>query len=439
MNNFHKNHSMFRLFRKPVLPRCGVAGLRSQARLVAYGLVFVLAAGSGMAQSPIDPTLLARAERLAHQTIIVDGHVDLPYRLRVKHFRLERQYLGMPLKSDGNFDYEKAKRGGLSAPFMSVYIPAEFQVTGGAKALADSLIDMVRGIVQAHPGKFALANTPADLQRNFKKGLISLPIGMENGAGLEDDLNNVRYFFDRGIRYVTLTHGKDNRIGDSSYDTTRTWKGLSPFGRRVVAEMNRVGMLVDISHVSDDTFFQVLEISKTPVIASHSSCRAFTPGFKRNMSDEMLRALNKNGGIVMINFSTLFLDEKLRLETEKNEKVLADFLKTKALKPGDDAAQPYVAQFEREHPNPKASIERVADHIDHAVRLAGIDHVGFGSDFDGVGDTLPVDLKDVSQYPNLLAVLLKRGYTDAQIVKMCSGNFFREWNEVLGRAEWGSR
>lgn len=418
-----------------VLPRRIAAGLRSQARLIAHVLLTTSALGTASAQTPPDPALLARAERLAHQNLIVDGHVDLPYRLRVKHFRLERQYLGMPLKSDGNFDYEKAKRGGLSAPFMSVYIPAEFQVTGGAKLLADSLIDMVRGIAAAHPGKFALANSPTDLQRNFKKGLISLPMGMENGAGIEDNLNNVRYFFDRGIRYVTLTHGKDNRIGDSSYDTTRTWKGLSPFGRRVVTEMNRVGMLVDISHVSDDTFFQVLELTKTPVIASHSSCRTFTPGFRRNMSDDQLRALGKNGGIVMINFSTLFLDEKLRLETEKNEKALADFLKTKNLKPSDDAAQPYVEQFEREHPNPKASIERVADHIDHAVKLAGIDHVGFGSDFDGVGDTLPVDLKDVSQYPNLLAVLLKRGYTDAQIVKLCSGNFLRVWNRVLAAAE----
>lgn len=430
---------MIRLFRntEPVLPRCGVAGLRSQARSVATLLLVLFAVVTATAQTPLDPALLARAERLAHQNLLVDGHVDLPYRLRVKHFRLERQYLGMPLKSDGNFDYEKAKRGGLSAPFMSVYIPAEFQVTGGAKLLADSLIDMVRGIAAAHPGKFALANSPTDLQRNFKKGLVSLPMGMENGAGIEDDLNNVRYFFDRGIRYVTLTHGKDNRIGDSSYDTTRTWKGLSPFGRRVVAEMNRVGMLVDVSHVSDDTFFQVLELTKTSVIASHSSCRAFTPGFRRNLSDDQLRALGKNGGIVMINFSTLFLDEKLRLETEKNEKALADFLKTKNknLKPSDDAAQPYVEQFEREHPNPKASIERVADHIDHAVKLAGIDHVGFGSDFDGVGDTLPVDLRDVSQYPNLLAVLLKRGYTDVQVVKMCSGNFLRVWEEVLSRSE----
>ncbi len=377
----------------------------------------------------------AHADQLAHQNVIVDGHVDLPYQLRIKHFRLERQYLGIPVRSEGNFDYEKAKRGGLSAPFMSVYIPAEFQITGGAKILADSLIDMVRGIAAAHPDKFALAMTPAQVQTNFKNGLISLPMGMENGAGLEDDLKNVRYFFDRGIRYVTLTHGKDNRIGDSSYDSTRTWKGLSPFGREVVAEMNRIGMLVDISHVSDDTFFQVLELTKTPVIASHSSCRAFTPSFKRNLSDEQLRALGKNGGIAMINFSTLFLDERLRLDTQAKEKQLTDLLKTRGLKPTDEAAKSLVAQFQREHPTRFAPIELVADHIDHAVRLAGIDHVGFGSDFDGVGDTLPVDLKDVSQYPNLLAVLLKRGYTDEQVAKLCSGNFFRVWNQVLAAAK----
>jgi membrane dipeptidase len=379
--------------------------------------------------------LAARADQLAHQNIIVDGHVDLPYQLRIKHFRLERRYLGIPLRSEGNFDYEKARRGGLSVPFMSIYIPAEFQVTGGARALADSLIDMVRGIAAAHPDKFALAMNPAQVRENFKNGLISLPMGMENGAGLEDDLKNVRYFFDRGIRYVTLTHGKDNRIGDSSYDSTRTHKGLSPFGREVVAEMNRIGMLVDVSHVSDDTFFQVLQLTKTPVIASHSSCRAFTPSFKRNMSDDQLRALGKNGGIVMINFSTLFLDESLRLDAQEKEKQLADFLKTKGLKPDDAAAKPLVAQFQREHPTRYAPIDLVADHIDHAVKLAGIDHVGFGSDFDGVGDTLPVDLKDVSQYPNLLAVLLKRGYTDEQIAKLCSGNFLRVWSQVLAAAK----
>ncbi|MCY7349394.1 MAG: dipeptidase [Cytophagaceae bacterium] len=379
--------------------------------------------------------LQARAERLAHQNIIVDGHVDLPYRLRIKHFRLERQYLDMPIKSDGNFDYEKAKRGGLSAPFMSVYIPAEYQITGGARVLADSLIDMVRGIAAAHPDKFALANSPAQVQTNFKNDLISLPMGMENGAPIENEVKNVRYFFDRGIRYVTLTHGKDNQICDSSYDSTRTHGGLSAFGREVVVEMNRLGMLVDISHVSDDTFFQVIDLSKVPVIASHSSCRAFTPGFKRNMSDEMIKALGKNGGIIMINFATSFLDETMRLGNADKGKQLIALLKEKGLKETDEAAKPIITQFQRENPTVFAPIELVADHIDHAVKLAGIDHVGFGSDFDGVGDTLPTDLKDVSQYPNLIRVLLKRGYSETDIAKLCSGNFFRVWNQVLSAAK----
>lgn len=375
--------------------------------------------------------LQSKAEQLAHQQIIVDGHVDLPYQLRIKRFRLERQYLGMPLKSDGNFDYEKARRGGLSAPFMSVYIPAEYQITGGARLLADSLIDMVRGIAAAHPDKFALANSPEQVKTNFKNNLISLPMGMENGAPIENELKNVRYFFDRGIRYVTLTHGKDNQICDSSYDSTRTHGGLSGFGREVVAEMNRLGMLVDVSHVSDDTFFQVIALSKVPIIASHSSCRAFTPGFKRNMSDDMIKALGKNGGIIMINFATSFLDETMRLGNAAKQTQLADLLKEKGVKMSDAAAKPIAEQFQREQPALFAPIELVADHIDHAVKLAGIDHVGFGSDFDGVGDTLPTGLKDVSQYPNLIRVLLERGYSEGDIAKLCSGNFLRIWTQVL--------
>lgn len=383
--------------------------------------------------------LQSRAEKLAHQNIIVDGHVDLPYRLRIRRFRLEREYLGIPMRSEGNFDYEKAQRGGLSAPFMSVYIPADYQITGGAKVLADSLIDMVRGIAAALPDKFALANSPAQVEENFKKGLISLPMGMENGAGLEDKVTNVRYFFNRGIRYITLTHGKNNLLGDSSYDSTRTHGGLSEFGKRVVAEMNRLGMLVDISHVSDDTFFQTLDASKVPVIASHSSCRHFTPAFKRNLSDDMLVALGRKGGIVMINFSTIFLDETMRLDIQEKGEKLAALLKEKGLKEDDEASKPIVARFRRDYPALFAPIALVADHIDHAVKLAGIDHVGFGSDFDGVGDTLPTGLKDVSQYPNLLAELLKRGYTEEQIAKLCYQNFFRVWNEVIAGAEGAGR
>ncbi len=361
--------------------------------------------------------LQRHAEELAHRYIITDGHVDLPFRLRIRNFRFEKEFIGIPVETEeGDFDYVRAKEGGLDAPFMSIYIPARRQLDGTAKVFADSLIDMVQGIAEAIPDKFALARTPDEVEANFAKGLISLPMGMENGAPIMDDLANVKYFYDRGIRYITLTHSKDNQICDSSYDSTRTWKGLSPFGREVVAEMNRVGIMVDISHVSDQTFYQVIEMTRAPVIASHSSCRKFTPGFERNMSDDMIRKLGENGGVIQINFGSTFLDGEV-----------ADYRSAMRGSDGQD-----------QEPDPElmfADVQKVADHIDHVVALAGIDHVGLGSDFDGVGDSLPTGLKDVSQYPNLIAELLSRGYSDEDIEKICYKNVFRVWRQVESVAE----
>jgi len=379
-----------------------------------------------------DDQLRAFANELAHKYIITDGHVDLPYRLKQSHFTLEREYLGIPIKSDdGDFDYERAKKGGLDAPFMSIYIPSSYQLqTDMGKALADSLINMVQGIASNIPDKFALAGSAEEVEANFKNGLISLPMGMENGAPVGKDLGNVKYFYDRGIRYITLTHGKDNQICDSSYDTTHTWNGLSPFGRDVVAEMNRVGIMVDISHVDDSTFYQVMKIAKAPCIASHSSCRKFTPGFQRNMSDDMIRQLGQNGGVIQINFGSGFLDSAVSKANDENRKKLQAILKEKNLSFRDSAARPVMEQFRKDNPSLYADVETVANHIDNVVKLVGIDHVGIGSDFDGVGDSLPNGLKDVSQYPNLIYALLKRGYTEEDIAKICSGNVFRVWKKV---------
>lgn len=379
-----------------------------------------------------DDALYEQAVQLAHNVIITDGHVDLPYRLRVKNFRLEREYLGIPVKTDeGDFDFERAKKGGLDAPFMSIYIPSSFQlIPDKGKALADSLIDMIHGIAKAHPDKFAFAGSPQEVEQHTKAGKISLPMGMENGAPIGDDLANVKYFHDRGIRYITLTHAKDNQICDSSYDTLNTHNGLSPFGEKVVAEMNRVGIMVDISHVSDSTFYDVLKITQAPLIASHSSCRYFTPGFQRNMSDDMIKALAANGGVIQINFGASFIDSVARTNQpllDSLEKILID----KGLTSSDSAAQPIIDQFVKDHRELYSDVERVADHIDHVVKLVGMDHVGLGSDYDGVGDSLPIGLKDVSQYPNLIFVLLKRGYTPEEIEKICSGNVFRVWNKVI--------
>lgn len=375
--------------------------------------------------------LQEEANRLAQAFPIVDGHVDLPYRLRVHNFKLEREYMGIPIQTDdGDFDYTRARRGGLDAPFMSIYIPSSYQESGGAKQLADSLIDMVAGIAAAHPDKFKIVRSPEEILANHRKGIISLPLGMENGAPIGDSLENVAYFARRGIRYITLTHATDNLICDSSYDSTRTWNGLSPFGRQVVLEMNRQGIMVDISHVSDSSFYQVLALTDVPCIASHSSARKFTPGFERNMSDDMIRKMGQHGGVIMVNFGSTFLDGKINRQRDSLRNMLDEALEAQGLNSQDSLAQPFIEQFQQQHPMLFADVETVADHIDHIVALAGIDHVGLGSDFDGVGDSLPTGLKDVADYPNLIRVLLERGYNSEDISKICSGNIFRVWRAV---------
>lgn len=403
-----------------------------------FALIFLVGAFScSQKEAVIDYTKMTDEERLkaatqiAQSTIMVDGHVDLPYRMKVGGFTLQREILDVSVRTpDGNFDYPRAKEGGLDAPFMSIYIPASNQkIPGASKALADSLILMTERLASTFPDKFAMAYSPADIEANFAKGLISLPMGMENGAGIEDDLANVQYFHKRGIRYITLTHGTDNLIGDASYDTTGTYGGLSEFGEKVVAEMNRVGIMVDLSHVSDNTFRDALAISKVPVIASHSSVRKFTPGFERNMSDELIQAMAKNGGVMMINFGGSFIDSAYAAGGAKVREHIVNWLAENKLSRRDSAAQAYISEYAAAN-NPFPTVQKVADHIDHVKNLVGIDYVGLGSDFDGVGDSLPTGLKDVSMFPNLIAELLKRGYSKEDIEKICYKNVFRVWKAV---------
>jgi membrane dipeptidase len=377
-----------------------------------------------------DQQRLVLAKKLAKEYIMVDGHVDLPYRMKVGGFTLQREILNVAERSEGgNFDFPRSKEGGLDAPFMSIYIPANYQQTGGAKVFADSLILMTERITKTWPDKFAMAYSPKDIENNFKMGKISFPMGIENGAAIEDDIKNVEYFYKKGVRYMTLTHGKDNLIGDASYDNSKTHKGLSVFGKDVVKEMNRVGMIVDISHVSDDTFYDVLKITQVPVIASHSSARKFTPGFERNMGDEMIKALAENGGVIMINFGGAFLDGEYNQKTAVVREHIVNWLAENGLSRNDPQAKAYIEAYYSKN-NPFPDVAKVADHFDHVVKLVGINHVGLGSDFDGVGDSLPTGLKDVSMYPNLIAELLKRGYSESDIQKICSGNVFRVWRAV---------
>jgi membrane dipeptidase len=371
-------------------------------------------------------SLEERAVQLSQELIIVDGHVDLPYRLRSNPEDVSVQ------TEKGHFDYVRAKQGGLDAPFMSIYIPAAREMNG-AMELALELITSVEQLCEQHPDKFALAKSPSEIQANFSQGLISFPMGLENGAPIEGSLENLEMLYEKGIRYITLCHSKDNHICDSSYDQRYTHGGLSPFGYEVVEKMNQLGIMIDVSHVSDSAFYQAIRASRAPVIASHSSCRHFTPGFERNVSDDMIRLIGENNGIMMINFGSAFITSK---GSEAMRQVLSKVTNGEANE-SDPEIQAALDSI-REQPALMGNIALVADHIDRVVDIAGIDHVGFGSDFDGVSN-LPIGLEDASKLPDLIRELLKRGYTDEDIAKICYQNIFRVWNTVIEIASDGQQ
>ncbi|AUD79149.1 peptidase M19 [Kangiella profundi] len=380
-----------------------------------------------VAEKPVDYS--AKAEEISKKYIIADTHIDVPHRLLEKYDDVSQATEG------GDFDYPRAVRGGLDAPFMSIYTPADLEEKGGSKEQAEQLIDMVEKMAVDSPDKFALAMSPGDLLRNFRQGLISLPMGMENGSPIEGDLANVEYFFDRGIRYITLAHSLSNHLSDSSYDEARPNDGLSDFGREVVKEMNRLGMMVDVSHLSDKAFYDVLEVSEVPVIASHSSARHYTPGFERNMSDEMIKALADNGGVIFINFGSTFVSQASRDNYDAYKEARQQFMEETGVTAEHESVMEFTKQYRAEKPFEFADLEVVLDHFDHVIKLVGVDYVGIGSDYDGVGDSLPTGLKDVATYPNLIEGLLVRGYSEEEIAKILSGNLLRVWTQVENHAQ----
>jgi membrane dipeptidase len=381
-----------------------------------------------------EPTPAELATVIAREAIIVDGHVDLPWRLSKS--RKPDGSLGEDVLVEtptGDFDLPRARRGGLDAPFMSIFVPSSFEKKG-AKAEAERMIDLVEALAASAPDRLAVARSPADVRASSAKGIVSLPLGMENGSPLEGKLANVAHFHARGIRYITLTHSKANHISDSSFDPKHKHKGLSKFGKQVVGEMNRVGIMVDVSHLSDRAFWHVMETSKAPVIASHSSCRHFTPGWERNIDDEMIRALAEKGGVVMINFGSDFLSGDIKKQRDAHESAVEKLLKDQKLRADTPEGEAAARAYEAEHPSVRATVEQVADHIEHVIAIAGVEHVGLGSDFDGVGDSLPDGLRDVSEYPNLVRVLLERGHSRADIEKILGENSLRVWQAVEDHA-----
>lgn len=363
-----------------------------------------------------------KAQQLAKKYLIADTHIDVPYRI---HNRWEDVSVAT---ADGDFDYPRAVAGGLNVPFMAIYIPAEYEQTGGSIELAHDLIDSMEALVGRAPDKFALAYSPAEAHENMNKGLMSIAMGMENGTPMEGDLANLEMFYERGVRYISFAHSQTNHISDSSYDIRKQWNGLSEFGFDLVKACNDIGMMIDVSHISDDAFYDVIETTKAPVIASHSSLRQFTPGFERNMSDDMLKKLAENGGVVQINFGSSFVAQQANryrdMMKKRIEAVYEQFGKE------SDEAKRRVAEIEANNPYPYATLDQVLDHIDYVKELIGVEHIGIGSDYDGVGDSLPVGLKDVSTYPNLVQGLLDRGYSEKEIEMILGGNFMRVWQQV---------
>lgn len=393
-----------------------------QEFIIKVMMMLILLISAVVAEETADEKKLrAKADQLAQEFLMLDGHIDIPYRLNKYPEDISQRTPG------GDFDYQRAKSGGLNAPFMSIYVPAEHEKKGIAKTFADTLITMVEGFHAQWPDKFAVARTVADVRRHFAAGKISLPMGMENGAPIEGDLDNLEYFYQRGIRYITLTHSKSNHICDSSYDEERPWQGLSPFGEEVVQEMNRLGMIIDVSHVSDSAFYDVMQLSEAPVWASHSSCRAFTEGWERNMSDKMIKLLAEKDGVICINFGSSFLRTEFLSSWTTGQQAINKYLTENNI---ERNSQDHMAFYNKyRQTNPVGTIEDVIAHIDHVVKLVGVDHVAFGSDFDGVFH-LPKGIQDVSEYPNIVYHLLKAGYSEDDIKKICGENMMRVWSAV---------
>ncbi|HNV79933.1 MAG TPA: dipeptidase [Thermomonas sp.] len=368
------------------------------------------------------------ATRLAQDAIIVDTHIDAPGILMDKWADL-----GVEAK-DREFDHPKSRAGGLDVAFMSIYTSPKQDADGSAWQVANQMIDGVEALVQRHPGKFAILASPKDAARLIEGGRVLLPMGMENGAPLGDQLANVQFFFDRGVRYITLAHSANNRLADSSYALEKKWNGLSPFGREVVREMNRVGMIVDVSHLGDASAMEAIQLSRVPVIASHSALRHFTPDFERNISDDIAKAVAARGGVIQIPFGTAFIDPASAADTQAHFRAINDFdrnnaaLKAQGQPPKDRAA--FDTAWDAAHPPRASTLVQVLDQIDYGVKLLGIDHVGIGSDFDGVDGELPAELKTVADFPHLVAGLQARGYKDADIRKLLGGNLLRAWGAI---------
>jgi membrane dipeptidase len=395
------------------------------------------ASGATAQNKQDDAALRARAEKLHRQSIVIDTHNDITSPLIDDGFDLGMRGDDPNAKVKTHTDLRRMKAGGLGAEFFAVYVGKEFvnkkpAEGGGAARRALDVIDVVHDQIRRHPESLEAASTAADIRRIVKTGKIAALMGIEGGHAIEDSLHALRMFYRLGVRYMTLTHTNTNDWADSEGDlnnpNVQHHNGLTDFGRDVIKEMNRIGMMVDISHVADKTFYDVIATTSAPVIASHSSARAIA-NHPRNMSDDMLKALAKNGGVVMVNFYDGFLDPR-KAELALRSRAMEDELKVKY--PNDPKrVQDEIEKWRVANDPGRTPLSVLMDHIDHIAKVAGVDHIGIGSDYDGVPFTgLPVGMEDISKLPTLTYELMKRGYSDADIKKFLGENLLRVMSQV---------
>ncbi len=364
------------------------------------------------------------ALRLHCDALVIDGHNDLPYQFRERKDLLFRAIDIAQPQPKLHTDIARLRQGNVGAQFWSAYVDAATAKTGTAVKLTLEQIDVIHRFVKKYPDTFEMASTAADIVRIRKQGKIASLIGVEGGHSIDNSLGVLRTYYSLGVRYMTLTHSDNLDWADSATDAPKL-KGLSPFGEDVVREMNRLGMLVDISHISADTMRHVLRVAKAPVIASHSSAFALA-GHARNVPDDVLKLLPRNGGVIMVNFYSGFITPE---GARRARDLVPAYREIKKRYPNEEEFNAAWAQWKKEHPLPRGSIHDVVDHIEHIIKVAGVDHVGLGSDFDGINST-PVQLEDVSTYPRITQELLNRGHSPDAIRKVLGLNVLRALREA---------
>src|SRR4051812_26869222 len=395
-------------------PRSSLARL---GRLTSYLLPLTISMTTAAAQSS-DPAL-EHARKLLESTPLIDGHNDLPWEIRDSK-TAPRDVAAYDIRKTApkQTDLPRMAEGRVGGQFWSIYIPGEIKDSGYARVQLEQF-DIARRMIAMYPDRLALALTADDIERDFKRGKVGSLLGMEGGHAIENSLGALRAYYALGARYMTLTHNVTLDWADAALDSVKH-DGLTEFGREVVREMNRLGMLVDLSHVAPSVMSDALDVSEAPVIFSHSAARALTE-HPRNVPDSILARLPKNGGVVMVTFVPAFVSpEAAAWDTEYQR----EWHRWKATVSDTSEQRRLADAWKSAHPQPRATLKQVADHIEHVRQVAGVDHVGIGSDFDGI-ETVPEGLEDVSKFPQLFAELIRRGWSDVDLTNLAGGTLLR--------------